>query len=212
MYLKYRVLCVQKDKKGKKNITTCYRPDKQAINRRPAAPLPYVTKEGTIELHNPSPGRHQCHKVYRDWLNKKTSKVSKPQSAIWDVRLHLLKGEGPIFLFFSLSLSAWSVWKFSKSSETGDSEWRRSLNASGILVVKMMRGKKDCWLPDFWAYQDVKCGSFFSFGLHKRLHFFLWMLHSFKVLQPTVYSNIPRPYWIAIDANFIVAIKKKQVK
>lgn len=32
-------------------------------------------KKAAIELHNPSPGLRQCHKVSHDWLNKNTKSV-----------------------------------------------------------------------------------------------------------------------------------------
>lgn len=52
----------------------------------------YVTKKVATELHNPSTGLPQCHRVSHDWLNKNTKSVPAAPP---------LKGKGfPLFFFF----------------------------------------------------------------------------------------------------------------
>lgn len=140
-------MCVRKKRKERKTpspATGLIRSNKQAASGTQGL----RDKKGPIGLLNPSPGLRQCHKVswLTDWLNKNTKSV--PASHLGH-RAPPLKGRGSYFSYFFLSPRLLYVWKLSKCSETGDSEWRHSQSASGILVVKMMRGGKKCWLPDF---------------------------------------------------------------
>lgn len=60
----------------------------------------YVTKKAATELHNPSTGLPQCHRVSHDWLNKNTKSV--PASHLGQLRL--LKGKGSHFFYFFKSV------------------------------------------------------------------------------------------------------------
>lgn len=155
----------RKERKAQPPVTGLIRSNKQAARSTQGL----RDKKRPTELLNPSPGCRQCHKVswLTDWLNKNTKSVEVPASHLG----HLappLKGRRSYFSYPPTPCLLY-VWKLSKCSETGDSEWRHSQNASGILVVKMMRGKKllAAWL---WMYEEVKkYGSFFpcelTFGI-----------------------------------------------
>lgn len=93
-------------------------------------------------------------------------------------------------------------------------------------VVKMMRGKVGCGRSDFGCMRKWNMSHYFLvnslLNIKKGLQFSPGLLGSCKSLfcsdffflpsftdRPAIYPDMVRPYWIPIDANFIVAGEKQ---
>lgn len=110
-------------------------------------------KKRPSELHNPSPGLRQCHKVSHDWLNKNTKSVEVPASHLghW---LRLLKGEDlnsflSVWMFFKVQWNQW--FRVTPRAEC-------SRHFSGHYAEERSR----LFTAWFWVYEEVQYGSFFS--------------------------------------------------
>lgn len=115
----------RKERKTPPPVTELISSHKQAAS----GTLGLRDKKRPVELPNPSPDRHQCHKVSHDWLNKNTKSVEVPAShlGLWTPPL---KGRGSYFSFLGpLSGLCGSFWSAVKPVI-------HSQSASGILAVR----------------------------------------------------------------------------